>query len=143
MTTQEHTHYEIFLEKGIILLQPYTKSKDKHKVKCVCCSHEWETTPHSISQSFTKYGSNGCPECKKNKLYGVGRDQILASIKNRGITVLTSGYNGNQYSQIKIRVRNEHCGHEFEISPNNLIVAGVDCSVCGGKQCDHLEKVNA
>lgn len=141
MNTQEHTHYDIFLEKGIILLQPYTKSKDKHKVKCVCCSYEWETTPHSISQSYSKYGSNGCPECKKNKLYGSSREMVLLSLKKRGLTVLTPNYNGNQDSQSKIWVRNEHCGHEFEISPNNLIVAGVDCSICGKQWRNHLENV--
>lgn len=91
----------------------------------------WETTPHSISQSYTKYGTNGCPECKKHKLYSAGREHVLKTIRERGLTVLTPGYNGNQYSQIKIHVRNENCGHEFDISPNNLIIAGVDCPICG------------
>lgn len=141
MSPNETTHHEIFLEKGVILLHPYTKSKEKHRVQCIVCTHIWETTPHSISQSYTKYGSNGCPECKKNKLYGASRELIFQSLHARGITVLTPDYNGNQQSQIKIRVKNEHCGHEFEISPNNLIVAGVDCSICGKINKNKLENI--
>lgn len=119
----------------IKLLEPYIGSMKKHNMQCLVCNHIWISTPDSKMTSFKKHKTNGCPSCKDINLHSVSRNDVLVRLKERGIEVLDPNYDGRRHidnakKYDKILVRNVHCGHEFECSPTNLIVAEVNCSVC-------------
>lgn len=128
-------------ENRIKLLEPYKGSKLHHKMQCLECNHVWSATPISKRQAFRKYGVSGCPECNKRrkeaKFRKIREDKIYR-LKQRGITILSSEYDGRlrlDYSKTlkeeKILVRNENCGHEFLVTPLNLLQSNVECGVCG------------
>lgn len=125
-------------EAGVEVVGKYTKWADTHKFHCMTCGHgdtssgyqEWITTPQIISQTYLKYGTNGCPVCSEHRRFGEARSNTIARIEKRGFTILSEDYNGHQSSLKKIKVRRQSCGHEFETSPNALIFAEVECPVC-------------
>lgn len=126
------------VEMGVEILGPYVRWGDKHNFHCRTCGNgdtangykEWITTPQVISQTFAKYGTNGCPVCTENRRYGQARNNTISRIEKRGYTILSKDYNGHQSSIKKIKVRRHSCGHEFESSPNSMIFAEVECPVC-------------
>lgn len=142
--SSEDLSYEQQLKNiGITLLEPFTRAKAPHHMLCDICGHKWSATPTSKLASYKKYGGNGCPNCKElraQRKNETARIKILEQLTARNITVLTAGYDGNQSSAIYIRVRNNNCGHEFDITPTNLIHNGVNCSICGIEERTH--KVN-
>lgn len=121
---------EKFKAIGITLLENYNGYKNKILMKCNTCGHECLATPQSRIQSHKKYQTNGCPKCLDVKKYQSQRNEVLRNLEERNISVL-SPYNGNQSTTELITVRNNNCGHEFDITPTNLIHNGVDCSICG------------
>lgn len=131
-------------ENKIKLLEPYKGAKIHHKMQCLTCGHVWTATPISKRQTFKKYGVSGCPNCNainRNTKYTEHRQQVLQSLKERGIEILDPTYDGRlrlDYTKTlkeeKILVRNTHCGHEFYVTPLNLIQSNVECTICGPKK---------
>lgn len=129
------------LENKIKLLEPLTTVKAHHQMQCLVCNHIWSATPLSKRQTYKKYGVGGCPACNKqarNDRYSTHRKTVIQALNDRGITILDETYDGRlrlDYSKTlkeeKIRVRNNICGHEFLVTPLNLIQSNVDCGVCG------------
>lgn len=124
-------------ENKIELLEPFHGSKQHHLMKCLICNHEWSATPISKRQAFKNRGVSGCPNCADLARYGDIRASHVEDFTSRGIEVLTPGYDGRlrvDYTQRmrdeKITVRNNICGHTFDVSPLNLIQSTVQCSVC-------------
>lgn len=126
-------------ENKIKLLEPFKGAKAHHKMKCLVCGHKWEATPISKRQTYKKRGVSGCPECNKNRRdesHANSRQDNLQFLKERGIIVLTPGYDGRRHlsgdgKYEKIKVKNTNCGHTWECSPTNLLVNDVECGVCG------------
>lgn len=126
---------------GIELLEEFRGSKTHHKMRCVTCHHTWVATPLAKLQSHRKYGSNGCPICnlnKKESQYKLIRQQHIKQLNERGIIILDSTYDGRlrldfskTLKEEKILVKNTHCGHEFLVTPINLIQSRVECGICG------------
>lgn len=67
--------HEDFVNKNIEVLGVYTKAKDKIKVKCKICSHEWEATPNNLLRG------KGCPICKQSH----GEEFITNYLKSNNI----------------------------------------------------------
>ncbi len=124
---------------NIELLEPFKGTKQHHKMKCLVCNHVWSATPLSKTQTFKKYGVGGCPKCKEDRskqVYQTKRQVNLQRLSQRGIEILTSGFDGRRHlidesTYTKLLVRNIHCGHTFECSPSNLLSRNVECGVCG------------
>jgi hypothetical protein len=117
---------------GIKLLEPFTSCMKQHKMQCVKCNHIWTATPIAKTQTFKKYGVNGCPECKKirtNETHDETRKKCIKRIEDKGFTII-SPYDGIQLTTIQIKVRNNNCGHEFESAPGNLLHRDVVCPIC-------------
>lgn len=108
----------------------FTKTKDKHNLRCLVCDTITSSTIHSRVQTFKKNGTNGCPVCKSNNLYSENRESFKKQIEDSGYNILTPNYNGKQDGSILIHVLRVDCGHDFHISPTNLIHRRVICPVC-------------
>lgn len=126
-------------ENHIKLLEPFKGAKQHHKMQCLKCNHEWVATPLSKRQTLKKNGVTGCPNCnnlRRNSVQSEIRTKHIQDLKDRGIEILTPGYDGRRHvvdenTYTKILVKNIHCGHEFECSPSNLLSRHVECGVCG------------
>lgn len=136
METNEQTLKSI----GIQLLEPLKLVKSHHKMKCMTCSYEWIATPISKIQNYKKYQTNGCPSCLIKLKYQTNRNEALEKIEERNFTLL-SDYNGNQQQNVKIKVRNNICNHEFEVLPKNLITRNVNCPICN--KAEKIKRLNA
>lgn len=138
-----NTNYPTILlnQNKIKLLDPFVGAKKKHSMQCLTCQHVWTATPVSKMQTYKKHGVSGCPECnkqKRNELYNISRDIHLEKLKKRGIEVIDSVWDGrlrtDQHTPLrldKIKVRNIKCGHEFMVTPLNLVQSNVECGICG------------
>lgn len=125
--------FQKFKDINITLLEPYKGYKAKILMKCDICGNEALSTPQVRLQGFRKYGTNGCKTCHEKNKYTKEREQVFDIIKSHNITILTESYNGNQSSTEMITVRNNNCGHTFDITPNNLLFK-TKCPVCGIEQ---------
>lgn len=143
MTQTVHEDYPDRLkdELGITLLEPYIGAKKHHMMQCGTCNHVWSATPVSKIQSARKFpGGTGCPACqhkRKMNKHAPKHERNLNKLKTANITVLTPDYNGKRGSvYAKIRVRNNNCGHEFDLCVANFLHRKMDsiCVVCGVKQ---------
>lgn len=135
------SEYETSLinDNNIKLLETFKGAKLHHRMQCMTCNHIWSATPISKRQTFKKNGVSGCPECnmkRRDTTYATSRESNIASLRERGIEILTPGYDGrrhtvDEYTYSKILVRNTTCGHTFECTPTNLLARHVECGVCG------------
>lgn len=138
--------YEQLLEdeNKIKLLEPFKGAKQHHAMQCLTCSHQWVATPVSKRQTYKKYKVGGCPACnaaKRTVHHQTTRDKRFQEFKERGIEILDPTYDGRlrldrskTLKEEKILVRNVHCGHEFFVTPLNLIQSSVECGVCGPRR---------
>lgn len=131
----EEKYTKILNNLNIELLEPFKGVKKHHRVKCGNCgNNDWSITPIS-KDGVTR---NGCPECAKlnlNARYADNREQNLLLISNNNFTILTSDYKGtrtyNNDPLAKIKVKNNICGHEFDVLPSAVINGTTDCAICG------------
>lgn len=136
----DNSYPERLLEMGITLLEEFKGAKIHHMMKCGTCSHEWTATPLSKLQGRRLYPeTNGCPACKRareDKKYQPNRDNVLQLLKDANLTILTPGYKGQRKNVYeKIRVKNEDCGHTFDLCIGNFLhgLIKTTCIVCGVK----------
>jgi hypothetical protein len=122
---------------NIKILGEYKGAAKQHLLKCNTCDHEWYATPGSKIRARKKGGSSygKCPKCnevQRNQLYERIRSQNIDRVQSRGIEILDSDYDGKRSQKEKIYVRNNNCGHEFFVTPDNLFSTsnGVVCPVC-------------
>lgn len=137
--------YPIMLEQDnkIKILEPFTGAKNHHKMQCLTCHHIWFATPLSKRQTYKKYGVSGCPVCntvKRQQIFAAHRLLVVANLAERGVKILDDTYDGRlrlNYSGAlkdeKVLVENVYCGHQFLVTPLNLIQSNITCSVCGIK----------
>lgn len=117
---------------GFRLLQTYIGTKNHHNMECLVCGDTINATPIAKVRNFNEHQLRGCPKCTSAARYADIRIKNLASLKDRGIEVLDSSYDGSHGScNTKIHVRNVKCGHSFYASSMNLLQAKIECSVCG------------
>lgn len=129
------------LENKIKLLEPFKGSKAHHRMQCMMCNHIWSATPLSKRQTLKKNGVSGCPSCnqqRKDGKYAKHRSNVIQALRTRGIEILDPTYDGRlrldytkPLKEEKILVRNTNCGHEFLVTPLNLVQSNVECGVCG------------
>ncbi len=116
------------INNNIQLLDPYTTSVDRIRVKCKVCGREWNPRANELLQG------RGCPSCRyvksaskrldttqtfKDKLYKVNPDiEVIGDYIK---------------SDVKILVKCKLCNHEWEAKPNNL-TQGSGCPICRRKQ---------
>lgn len=133
----DNTYPDKLKNIGITLLEPFKGSKKHHLMQCDFCSFEWTATPKSKIQNYKIHNMKGCPECTKKQRYSSSRESNLKRLKDRGIEILTEGYDGRRSvgdgdtTYKKITVKNLKCGHVFQCSPQNLLGAETECGVCG------------
>ena len=99
------------------VLGEYKNCSTPIKMKHLECGHEWEVPPHLILIS------RGCPKCSlKQKILAQRKshETFENEIKElyEGKITLLERYIDNR---TKIRVRNNECGHEWDITPSNLL----------------------
>lgn len=131
---------EILDKMQISLLEPLKQVKRFHKMKCLVCDHEWSATPISKVHNFRKNGYRGCPECYSTTRSKEERQAFIQKIKDKGFTIL-SEYDGNQRFGVKVTVRNNSCGHEFNTDPRNLGNKQVNCPRCN--KSEKIKRLNA
>ena len=80
MTDEEYKQklYKRF-NNNIVNIEPYIRSRDKIRHKCLVCNHIWEVRPNDILNSI------GCPKCSKRKKYSVTGIKWLKSLNNPNI----------------------------------------------------------
>lgn len=142
---QYNQEYENILlqENQIKLLEPFKGAKQHHLMECLICNHIWTATPISKRQTLKLNKVSGCPNCnniKREKEFEIHRQTHLHELSNRGIIILSPNYDGRlrldykkKLKDEKILVKNIHCGHEFLVTPLNLIQSTVICGICGPK----------
>ena len=104
-----------------LILGEYVKSSIKIKVRHNLCKHEYEITPNNFLRG------KRCPLCfgtTKKTTYGF-KKEILNKYKGEYIVL---GEYTNDYT--KIKVKHIVCGHEWEVTPTNIL-RGHGCPMCG------------
>jgi hypothetical protein len=134
------THVNKLSEIGIEILEEYKGAKTHIQMKCKTCGFEFIATPLAKIQVHKKYpNSNGCDMCRRareDKKYQPNRDNVLQLLKDANLTILTPGYKGQRKNVYeKIRVKNEDCGHTFDLCIGNFLhgLIRTTCTICGIK----------
>lgn len=98
---------------GLVLIEPYTKSKNKHMLKCLTCSNIWNTsTISSVLQSNRIYNTNGCPVCsKKSMKENLTKIDYSSELKKYNISILETAERVTDYSKAKCNT----CEYEWNI----------------------------
>ena len=135
---------------GLQLLEEFKGAKQHHSLKCVHCNYIWSATPISKLQAHKKYGHNGCPECKQQRIKTQRREtfeKTKQQLLDRGIEILTPNVVRLNITTSKVRFKNHNCGHIFECAPGNVAFRGVECPTCGkverGKNITAWSKANS
>ena len=108
----------------ILILENYKGSNIKILVKCKTCGHEWLITPsHLLNDGRT------CPNCtgtiKTNERFVKELQKVNPNIEPK------ETYKKNSE---KILCKCKLCGHEWRVTPNNLISKGCGCPLCATKK---------
>ena len=123
------------VNENIEVLGIYTKAKDKIKVKCKICSHEWEATPNNLLRG------RGCPKCKANK-FGKSKLKLKEQFVEEANIIHNFKYD---YSKFDYKTSHEKgivicpIHGEFEVSPANHL-SGRNCPKCA---IEHRAKLRA
>ncbi len=114
--------YEI--NKDLIPLEPYINSKEKIKIKCICCGNVFSSSPSNL------LASHGCSICARKSRHDTQcmTKNIFKSRLDKiqpNLVLLSDYYN----SYTKVRVRCKICGNEYNAFPNNLL-RNYGCKQC-------------
>lgn len=142
------TYPNRLLEIGIILLEPYSKAKNHHQLRCINCNHIWLATPLSKLQAYKKYGFNGCPNCNEIRIKernDITRQQNKQTLTDKGL-LYPDWWTGQRVwdkdnTQILLPVTQQKCGHTFISTVINLLSTDMTCSICGKEErTTHINK---
>ena len=115
------------ISPNIELLEKYEKNSKKVLCHCKKCGYEWRATPNNLLSKHS-----GCPMCaiKKvnlgNKLTTEEFFQQAQGKKNPNIEIKEDVYFGHN---VKMRVACKKCGHEWLMTPSNIL-HGNGCPKC-------------
>lgn len=108
-----------------LLIDTYTGSKNKIRVKHINCNRLFDTIPSNI------YKEHGCPHCAKENSGITLRkshskfEEEVQTIANGEYKVLSSYINTNTHIHMKHLV----CGNEYIVLPSNFL-RGNRCPIC-------------
>lgn len=132
--TQEEFRHRLHAVHGdsIEALTPYKRNKDKVRLLCKKCNHEWASKP----QNTINKGS-GCPECAKKKRSAKKRmthEGFIEKAKKEMGQHFFSYEILSKYKRRseKIKVRHKECGYVWDIAPGNFYNAKT-CPWCHGR----------
>lgn len=109
---------EVFIEKvkkikpNIEILSEYKGRKEKVKLRCKICGHEWEAVGRSILQ-----GAVGCRVCANSFSYSDEEFQKRLKEINSDIIPLEKYTKAN----VKIKLKCKKCGYIWATTPNKLL----------------------
>lgn len=119
----------------IVPLEPYIDNKTKILVRCGECGYEWKVAPGAILDN-----PNRCPRCWESRR-GLSRvksnEEFLAELAE--VNPFVAPLEPYVSSKEKIRCRCEICGHEWLVSPNELL-RGNGCPSCNHSQTSYVEQ---
>lgn len=123
---------------GLKLLEPYTNSKNKHKMLCTICSYEFEATPLSQSQNVKRRikqnfpNPKGCRNCHKPDKLSQASSQSYESDLNSINIQLLEKYKG---SIVLHQVKCIKCNHMWKARPATLKQSNKDYGSNGCPKC--------
>jgi len=129
--TNEEFQKTIFelVKNDYIFNEPYINMKTKLNVTHKSCGNSYEVTPDEFI-----HGGNRCPECMRNKLtkeqtktHQKFVEEVFELVENN-YSVL-SEYTHNK---VKIRMKHNTCGHEYEVRPYAFLHGNSRCPKCFG-----------
>ena len=132
-TVATQSYAEKLHDIGITIQQEYINAHTPISIQCNNCLHIWTASPISKMTSFRKYHNNGCPNCDMMRKHSASKKKVLETLSARDIQVITVGYDGHQQPE-KIHVKNNICGHDFHITPTNLLHKQHTCPICSKKE---------
>lgn len=119
----------------IIPLEPYVDNRTKILVRCGECGYKWKAAPGAILDN-----PNRCPRCWENRR-GLSlvksNEEFLAELAE--VNPFVTPLEPYVRSKWKIRCRCEICGHEWLVSPNELL-RGNGCPCCNHSQTSYVEQ---
>lgn len=121
----EEEYLESIKDLPIILLDPYTKARDKLRHKCEICQTEWKATPASIRYNINKGRGHGCPHCANNTRWSPERYRNFLSSLKTNIRCKEDYVNNHT----PLLHHCNTCGHTWKITPASL-KTGRGCPIC-------------
>lgn len=119
----------------IVPLEPYVDNRTKILVRCGECGYKWKAAPGAILDN-----PNRCPRCWENRR-GLSlvksNEEFLAKLAE--VNPFVTPLEPYVRSKWKIRCRCEICGHEWLVSPNELL-RGNGCPCCNHSQTSYVEQ---
>lgn len=113
------------INKNIEVLGVYIKAKDKIKVKCKLCGHEWEATPNNLLRG------RGCPKCKFTKISKIKLKSKDKFVEEANI-IHNFKYDYSKFNYVSSHIKGIvicPIHGEFEVSPANHL-SGKNCPKC-------------
>ena len=113
------------INENIEVLGTYTRAKDKIKVKCKICGHEWEATPNNLLRG------RGCPECAKVN-FGKLRLKPFDKFIEEANEIHNFKYDYSEFNYVSSHIKSTvicPIHGKFEVSPANHL-AGKNCPKC-------------
>ena len=119
----------------IVPLEPYVDNRTKILVRCGECGYKWKAAPGAILDN-----PNRCPRCWENRR-GLSlvksNEEFLAELAE--VNPFLTPLEPYVRSKWNIRCRCEICGHEWLVSPNELL-RGNGCPCCNHSQTSYVEQ---
>lgn len=119
----------------IVPLEPYVDNRTKILVRCGECGYKWKAAPGAILDN-----PNRCPRCWENRR-GLSlvksNEEFLAELAE--VNPFVTPLEPYVRSKWKIRCRCKICGHEWLVSPNELL-RGNGCPCCNHSQTSYVEQ---
>ena len=108
---------------NIIILSEYKGQKEKVKIRCKKCGHEWEANGKSVLE-----GSVGCRVCAGSFSYSDEEFKKKLNEINPDIIPLEKYVKNN----IKMQLQCKKCGYIWTTTPNKLLSSKTGCPKCNG-----------
>jgi len=106
------------------VLGEYVKNNTKVLMKHNKCGHEWENRPNDFKTGYRCPNCFGTPKKSTNKF-----KEEVKKLTGSEYSVLGE-YKG---TNIKILLKHNKCGHEWEVKPNNFLNLNNRCPICALK----------
>lgn len=113
------------INKNIEVLSTYVKAKEKIKVKCKICGHEWEATPNNLLRG------RSCPKCKTEKIKK-SRLKTLEQFIEEANLIHNFKYDYSKFEYVNSNTKGIvicPIHGEFEVNPGNHL-SGKNCPQC-------------